>query len=95
MSFEEAIVELKKGQCIYRRIWEKDEFVGFWTVDYKYPIMKYYWDGFSGRIHQTIMEFSGEDILANDWEITETYRYPYYCDKLFIISEIRGNKYGN
>jgi hypothetical protein len=78
MTFEEAIGELKQGKGIYRKVWPKDEFAGFWTYDYNDSIMKYYWDGFRGRIHQTEMKFSGEDILANDWEATETYRYPYY-----------------
>lgn len=90
MKFEEAIVELKKGKGIYRKSWEEDEFIGFWTFDYKDQIMKYYWDRFRGRIHQTVMEFSGEDVLANDWEITTTYRYPYY-DTPFVISDIKGN----
>ena len=90
MKFEEAIVELKKGKGIYRKSWEEDEFIGFWTFDYKDQIMKYYWDRFRGRIHQTVMKFSGEDILATDWEITETYRYPYY-DIPFVISDIKGN----
>ena len=89
MKFEEAIVEIKKGKGIYRTSWSSDEFVGFWTLDYKDSIMKYYWDGFRGRIHQTAMEFSGEDILADDWKVTETYRYPDYTP--FIISDIQGN----
>ena len=90
MKFEEAIVELKKGKGIYRKSWEEDDFVGFWTWDYKDSIMKYYWDRFRGRSHQTVMKFSGEDILAEDWEVTETYRYPYY-DTPFVISELKGN----
>lgn len=91
MKFEEAIVELKKGKGIYRESWPNDEFVGFWILDYKDTIVKYYWDGFRERIHQTIMEFSGEDIIANDWEITEVYRCdPDYTS--FIVSNLnKGN----
>lgn len=91
MTFEKALVELKNGKGIYRESWPNDEFVGFWTLDYKDIIMKYYWDGFRQRTHQTIMEFSGEDILANDWEVTEVYRCdPDYTP--FIVSDLnKGN----
>jgi hypothetical protein len=91
MTFEEALVELKKGKGIYRDSWEEDEFIGYWTLDYNEPIMKYYWDSFRGRIHQTVMEFSSDDILADDWGVTEVYR----CDPdnaRFIVSGLnKGN----